>query len=54
MTPLESEERTHLVKIMNEKKVGSEERGERAKWVIRNGKVINLERRTAQEQEEGE
>ena len=52
MTLLEREERTHLVKIMNGKKAGSEERGEKARWVIRSGKVINMERRTAQEQEE--
>ena len=55
MTPLEREEKRHFVKIMNEKKAGLEERGEKAKWVIRNGKVINMERRTAQElEEEGE
>ena len=45
MSPLEREERRYMVKIMNKKKAGSEERGQRAKCVIRNGKVINVERR---------
>ena len=52
MTPLERKERRHPVKIMNEKKEGVRREGEKTKWVIRSGKVINMERRTPQEQEQ--
>ena len=51
MTPLERQEHRKLVQEKKRKKEESEEKGEKAKWIIRGGKVINTwraERQTAQ------
>lgn len=46
LTPLEREEQKHLLDLKRQKIEESQTKGEEAKWVIRNGKVINIARRT--------
>ena len=43
-TPLEREERRKLVAVRKEKQAESDNSGQKAKWVIRKGAVINVQR----------
>lgn len=45
MTPLEREERDRLVKLKDQKQSESNSKGETAIWRIRNGKVVNVQRK---------